>query len=1016
MSHVTNYSGFSPASRRGRRTTPLIAAVSLILLAVTASSFAQEAQTTLAPRPKAGISSDFQRMLEGLRRAKPMPDPEHGLRSKTATPSGDLLRFDARTGLSFKVAPGKLQAAPLGVQREGGHAGAVPRSADGVGQTTTLPEGPQAIADAISSADGVTPFEVTPTPPSILRVPYFAPFNQEFQLLMRFPVPAFGDMFYLCSASAISDFHLLSAGHCVYNHDPLGDGSGLGAGFAAEIWAWPAQTDVVNPSYDPGFPNVWTDFPYGVAKMTFQTTYNAWINNSDFNWDMSFITMDRRIGDHTGWPAREWGVEATGLLFTGYPHEAPYVPEDNPFQYIGFDDNNVIGYTCCRIFMDAFTYGGHSGGSVYHLTNSQFTIQGVNSTSNRVGYAEATRFTANNNADLVNTIINDQSVRPPVDKAQMIEYVFNDASKGLVDTSVAIGSSFNFTLNGFNAGYTPAGTVTADVYLTKFPSEHDFAQGHFVKTLILGTLDAFQFTVTTQAVKVPTFIQPGLYYVGWILNATNPQYDTDDHSAIITKGLLTVVGLNAVLTNPNTVVGGSTSTGTVQLTGAAPNGGMAILLTSSNPAVQVSNIVNVPAGASSATFTITTSSVTANTFSTITAASSSAPTLITSTSIQVKPASLNTVTLAPSSIVGGKTSTATVTLNGPAPAGGINVTLSSSSASAHVPASVHINAGVKSATFPINTVVVASATTATIKATYLGVSKTATLSVQPAALMTLGVAPSSLIGGKASTGTVTLNGAAPAGGINIPLSSSRASAHVPTTAHINAGAVSGTFSITTSAVSAVTAATLKATYLGVSKTATLNVQPADLMALGVAPNSLIGGKASTGTVTLNGAAPAGGINIPLSSSSASALVPTTAHINAGAISGTFSITTSAVSAVTAATIKATLSGVSKTATLTIDPPVLPTAVTLSLTRVLGSTNTTATVKINEAAPAGGVDIALSSSNAHAQVPATVHVNAGSSSASFTVTTTAVTATTTATIKATSSGVSKSANLTIVNAL
>ena len=45
--------------------------------------------------------------------------------------------------------------------------------------------------------------------------------------------------------------------------------------------------------------------PMGVAKMKFQTIYNAWIHNSDFNWDMSFISLDRRVGDHTGWPARE---------------------------------------------------------------------------------------------------------------------------------------------------------------------------------------------------------------------------------------------------------------------------------------------------------------------------------------------------------------------------------------------------------------------------------------------------------------------------------------------------------------------------------------------------------------------------------------------------------------------------------------------------------------------------------------------------------------------------------------
>jgi hypothetical protein len=204
-------------------------------------------------------------------------------------------------------------------------------------------------------------------------------------------------------------------------------------------------------------------------------THNLLEDVRAFDPDMSFISLDRRVGDRTGWMPREWGVEATGLLFDGYPVEAPFVAPDNPFQYVGFDDGNVVSYTCCRIQMDAFTYGGHSGGGVFHFTNGAFTIQGVNSTSNRAGSATATRFTAQNNADLLNAIANGEAVRPPVDRAEVIEYVFNDASKGLVDTSVAAGNSFTFTLNAFNAGYIPSRATGGSVYLTKFPFEHDFA-------------------------------------------------------------------------------------------------------------------------------------------------------------------------------------------------------------------------------------------------------------------------------------------------------------------------------------------------------------------------------------------------------------------------------------------------------------------------------------------------------------------------------------------------------------
>src|SRR5262249_37170139 len=153
----------------------------------------------------------------------------------------------------------------------------------------------------------------------------------------------------------------------------------------------------------------------------------------------SFITLDRRLGDHVGWMGREWGVNASALNFDGYPAETPYVPANNPYQYPGFDPNNVIGYTCCRIQMDAYTYGGHSGGPDWRFDGQNRYVEGVNSTSNRVGYAEATLLTSQIETDLENTIANDQKNRPPVDRAQTIEWVFDTTSKGLGQTSTEIG-------------------------------------------------------------------------------------------------------------------------------------------------------------------------------------------------------------------------------------------------------------------------------------------------------------------------------------------------------------------------------------------------------------------------------------------------------------------------------------------------------------------------------------------------------------------------------------------------
>ena len=70
------------------------------------------------------------------------------------------------------------------------------------------------------------------------------------------------------------------------------------------------------------------------------------------------------------------------------------------------------------------------------------------------------------------------------------------------------------------------------------------------------------------------------------------------------------VALSAVTVNPTDVVGGNTSTGTVRLTAAAPAGGVTVALSSDNTAVAtVPPSVTVVAGATSATFTVSTNQV-----------------------------------------------------------------------------------------------------------------------------------------------------------------------------------------------------------------------------------------------------------------------------------------------------------------------------------------------------------------------------------------------------------------------
>ena len=191
-------------------------------------------------------------------------------------------------------------------------------------------------------------------------------------------------------------------------------------------------------------------------------------------------------------------------------------------------------------------------------------------------------------------------------------------------------------------------------------------------------------------------------------------------------------------------------------------------------------------------------------------------------------ATLSSLTLNPTSVVGGsESSTGTVTLSGPAPAGGAQVTLASDDGAASVPSSVTVSTGATSATFMVNTTPVTASTPVTISGSYGGVSKSATLTVTPAPLPTvssLTLNPSSVVGGvQSSTGTVTLSSPAPAGGAQVALASNSGAASVPSAVTVPAGATSATFTVSTSTVVVGTSATISASYNNTMQTATLSI-------------------------------------------------------------------------------------------------------------------------------------------------------------------------------------------------
>ena len=229
----------------------------------------------------------------------------------------------------------------------------------------------------------------------------------------------------------------------------------------------------------------------------------------------------------------------------------------------------------------------------------------------------------------------------------------------------------------------------------------------------------------------------GTFDTRWNNNILNPAFSlltASDFDVIQLgwSGSSGAAALSLVGANPNPVVGGNPSTGTVTLTSAAPSGGALVSLGSASGAVIVPASVLVNQGATSGTFGIKTSSVTTQTLVTLSATFSG---VTKTTTFTVNPATVSptlaSLTLNSTRVRMGHSVTGTVRLSAPAPAGGATVMLSTSNpALASVPASVVVAPGTTAKTFTVSTVAKGQPATVTISASYSGTTKTVALAVR----------------------------------------------------------------------------------------------------------------------------------------------------------------------------------------------------------------------------------------------------------------------------------------------
>jgi hypothetical protein len=381
---------------------------------------------------------------------------------------------------------------------------------------------------------------------------------------------------------------------------------------------------------------------------------------------------------------------------------------------------------------------------------------------------------------------------------------------------------------------------------------------------------------------------------------------------------------------------------------------------------------------------------------------------------------LDVTSLAPNPIHGGETLTFTVSLNETAGFPGQTVTVTNTNPAITLPGTVAFATGEKTKTFEIVPSYVTADVDGVVTTTLDGVTKESTVTVLSHKVQSVVVDPSMVVGGNTVEGTVTLTSKAAPGGYVVALSSDNPLITVPAEVTVAEGETSAKFPVDFAVVSEDSNGVLTAQLNGSTKTSNVTVKAANITSLGLSKTSTAGGNDVTGTVTLDGMAPAGGVTVTLSSSNSKVVVPASVTILEGMTEATFTATTVSTAVATPVTVTASARGVVLNKDITITAPVVVSVVS-NPTSITGSNTGTATVMLDGPAPTSW-NVTVTSDNPAlgfglaAGVPIatkTSAVAAGARSVNVGINTAYVTADTAVNVTATRAGVSAT---TVVNVL
>ncbi|MBN1877482.1 MAG: trypsin-like serine protease [Anaerolineae bacterium] len=308
---------------------------------------------------------------------------------------------------------------------------------------------------------------------------------------------------YVCSGTLIDPKHIITAGHCVYDHD---EGQ----------WV---ENVVIVPAYENG----WA--PYGYATGVTLYSWVGWTTYQNWDWDMGYVRLDRPVGALVGWLG--YGYNNYDPFFTsgiysfhnpGYPAVAPY---DGLYMYywLGSYDYTSGDHI---LYISKRSYGGQSGSGAYYKDNDDnrcvYAVLSHGRTD--IGHTGQTRITSDKFYSIQNKIT--ENTPSSIDLIPLNVRV----SPSAVVSGNSL-SGMDYIIHNYSSS-TWSGSVTIKKYLSSNNniSTGDILIGSGSYSGSLGPKGSRR--INSNWGTIPASTPPGTYWIGIILDISDDDVNNND--------------------------------------------------------------------------------------------------------------------------------------------------------------------------------------------------------------------------------------------------------------------------------------------------------------------------------------------------------------------------------------------------------------------------------------------------------------------------------------------------------